>query len=50
MTTTKISQQIASFALAAVMTIGVLFGLNGLAASEAESAQQLASTISTPRV
>jgi len=50
MTTTKISQQIASFTLAAVMTFGVLFGLNGLAASEANSAQQLASTISAARV
>ena len=50
MNTTKISQQIASFTLAAVMTVSVLFGLNGLAASEAVSAQQLASTISAARV
>ncbi|MBL0086834.1 MAG: hypothetical protein IPP44_09150 [Ideonella sp.] len=50
MTTTKISQQIASFTFAVVMTVGVLFGLNGLAASEASSAQQLASTISAARV
>jgi hypothetical protein len=50
MTTTKISQQIASFTLAAVMTVGVLLGLNGLAASEASSAQQLASAINAARV
>ena len=50
MTTAKISQQIAFFALAAVVTFSLLAGLDGLADITSTQAQQLASTMASPRV
>ena len=39
--TNTFSTQAAAFSLAAFVTLGVLFGLNGLAASEYQAAQQV---------
>ena len=39
--------QAAAFSFAAFVTLGVLFGLNGLAANEYQAAQQIASAQAT---
>lgn len=48
--TTQITQQATAFALAALVTLGVLSGLNGLAASEAAAApvQMSQATVQQP--
>jgi hypothetical protein len=38
----RTTTQFAAFSLAAFVTLGVLFGLNGLAANEYQAAQQIA--------
>ena len=45
--TNAFSTQAAAFSLAAAVTLGVLFGLNGLAANEYQAAQQIASAQAT---
>jgi hypothetical protein len=45
--TNAFSTQAAAFSLAAIVTLGVLSGLNGLAASEYQAAQQIASAQAT---
>ena len=45
--TNAFSTQAAAFSLAAAVTLGVLFGLNGLAANEYQAAQQIASAHAT---
>ena len=45
--TNTITTQAAAFGLAAFVTLGVLFGLDGLAANEYQAAQQVASAQAT---
>lgn len=45
----SLCRQTVSLGLAAVVTLSVLFGLNGLAHSEYRSAQQLAQAAGAPR-
>ena len=49
MTPTRLSQHVASLALALFVTAGVLTGLNGLAAPDAQAVQQLVAAASSPR-
>ena len=48
--TNAFSTQAAAFSLAAAVTLGVLFGLNGLAANEFQAAQQVMSAQATQAV
>ena len=45
--TNTFTAQAAALGLAAFVTLGVLFGLNGLAANEYQAAQQIASAQAT---
>ena len=45
--TNSLSTQAAALSLAAAVTLGVLFGLNGLAANEFQAAQQIAQATQT---
>ncbi len=45
--TNTITTQAAAFGLAAFVTLGVLLGINGLAANEYQAAQQIASAQAT---
>ena len=49
MTFIRLSQQAASFALAAVVTLGVLVSLNGLSAPDTDAVSQLVAAASAPR-
>ena len=44
---TSTTHHAAAFSLAAMITLGLLFGLNGLAHNEDRAAQQLAQTTAT---
>lgn len=48
--TAQAAAQAAALGLAAVVTLGVLFGINGLAANEYQAAQQIASAQATPTI
>ncbi len=45
----RLTQQVASFSMAAIVTLSVLLGLNGLAAPDTAALSQMVSAASAPK-